>query len=136
MALPYAWTTINVGDKVLYNDHMTDVRGNADYLNNNVENRTYYAPKNTSLLSGVDSGFDVSVYSTQDVGYLGVYDLAADNPNYTSMNSGRDVTECSGVNSAADGTLNSGVHPSYNTGVYTGHDLTVYPAYNRVCNTM
>ena len=43
MALPYSWTTINVGDKILYVDHITDLRNNADYLHNNAANRTYYS---------------------------------------------------------------------------------------------
>ena len=35
MALPNGWTTINVGDGIAYDDHLTDLRVNIDYIDDN-----------------------------------------------------------------------------------------------------
>ena len=84
MALPNSWTTINVGDKILYNDHLVDIRINADYLDNNVANRTY----NATVHSAQDVTADNDQYSTADGPHNAAADAdqyaTADNPQYIS----------------------------------------------------
>lgn len=68
MALPEVWTTINVGDKVLYNDHLTDLRTNADYLDDNAANIADDSAVDPGDDSGANDGEDGTVYSGNDVG--------------------------------------------------------------------
>jgi hypothetical protein len=84
MALPNSWTTISVGMKIMYDDHMYDLRVNADYLDNNVANRTH----NAGVLVSQDVTADNDQYSTADNPHNVTADndqyATADNPHYLS----------------------------------------------------
>jgi len=133
MTLPQGWTTISVGLKIVYNDHMTDLRTNADYLDDNVANRAH----NTTYLLSHDITADNDQYSTADNPHNSAADndqySTADNPHYSSNNPGYYPGYDSGVLASTLYGQYYVVHTSVQTSACTTINNTVME--NVACTT-
>jgi hypothetical protein len=121
MVLPNSWTTINTGDEILYDDHMSDLKTNADYLDDNpgcgAHNSSYDATKDNT----VDGDKDATVNGTDDGLYYLTNYSSVDNPDHGTDNAVRDV--------GYDGALYTSRHnPRYLT-KYTGQNYSVNNPY-------
>ena len=122
MALPQGWTTITVGSKIVYDDHMLDLRTNADYLDNNVANRSH----NSGVLVAQDVTADNDQYSTADNPHNATADndqySTADNPHnsyvQTAHYPGYDYTHLNGVLSGQNVGALGAQYPSNCTTIY------------------
>lgn len=102
------WTAINAGDKIEYDNQLTDLRDNADYLDDNAANITYNATVNGTQYTTNDSNKDNTVNPTQ---YSG---------NDTSYNPGYENGRQFGV----DGTYHVSNLASYYPGLNSGQNLS------------
>jgi hypothetical protein len=118
MALPNPWTAISPGDIIKYDDHLTDLRTNIDFLDDNAANvaddSTIYGSQYDAADLGADTTVDTSdnisaqtdydnnIYSTANTGVYSNKDAT----NYSTQHSGRDSAQDAGY----DGSLFS----SYN----------------------
>jgi len=122
MALPNPWTAINPGDIILYDDHLTDLRTNIDYLDDNAANiaddSTVYADQNTSAENGENTTVDASDYAS------------ADSDQDTGENSSADTGIYSSNDDTINSTVNTGVDSGQNAGVdgsnYSSDETAVY----------
>lgn len=107
MALPNPWTSINIGDEIKYDEQLTDMRANADYLDDNAANVADNGTVDTGQFTGDDSNQDNSANPTAYTGN--------DNPYYQA----RDIT----------------FHDTDNAPFYISNLSTYYPGLNSGQNT-
>jgi hypothetical protein len=89
MALPFVWTTVSMGDKIVYDDTLTDLRKNADYLHDNLANVANDISIDGTQDSAIDVNDDTTVYSTADSGWDNDLDGTVRN-QYDSSDEGSD----------------------------------------------
>jgi len=142
MALPFAWTTVNAGDKIVYDDTLTDLRGNADYLDDNAADVANDATVNATQNSSVDSSDDTTINATADSGYDAALNSGVDSGQNTGVNAAQDVgydsTYYLGVDNPYYGTVYGALDIGYDAALYTVHyssqvssrDLTRYGTVN------
>jgi len=136
MALPNSWTTISVGDKILYDDHLVDIRINADYLDNNVANRAYNATMHTSQ----DVTADNNQFSTADNPHNSAADAnqyaTADNPHNSAADANQFSTADSPQYISALGSQYPGYDGSHLYGVLYGQYYTNNGSNHSNCTTI
>lgn len=122
MALPNPWTTINIGDPIVYNDNLTDLRANADFLDSSAACVANNITVNGSNFSSDDSNKDNTVNPTAYI--------SNDNPRYGTNLATNQYNQDVGYDIGEDATyypgLNSGQYTSRNPGNNVGVNSTNY----------
>jgi len=88
----FVWTTVKMGDKIVYDDTLTDLRTNADYLHDNAANVANDISIDGAQDSAIEVDNDTTVYPTADSGWDNglnspvdsYYDSSDYGSNYTS----------------------------------------------------
>jgi len=81
--MAFVWTTVSMGDKIVYDDTLTDLRDNADYLHDNLANVGNDVSIDGTANSGYLDNDDTTVYPTADSGW----DNALKSPQYSYYDS-------------------------------------------------